>query len=124
MLDKMDIHCPTFDARTICSEIENLGEVCKEAVKHELKGKYIPITTDHCNSKKTENYAVLTAHWIEGGKFKSCVLYFEHHRGRTIGEDTKREFSQVFEDYSFDLSYIVSVTTYITGNINTFGCYL
>ena len=64
MLDEIDIHCPTFDARTICSEIENLGEVCKEAVKRELKGKYISITTDQWTSKKKENYAVLTAHWI------------------------------------------------------------
>ena len=90
MLDQIDSHCPTFDARTIRSEIGILGEVCKEAVKRELKGKYISINTDHWTSNKTENYDVLTAHYIEGGKFKSCVLHFEHHRGRTRGEDIGR----------------------------------
>ena len=87
MLDQIDIQFLMFDARTICREIENLGEVCKEAVKRELKGKYISITTDHWTSKKTDNYSVLTAHWIGGGKFKSFVLRFEHHRGKTRGED-------------------------------------
>ena len=67
---------------------------------------------------------MLTAHWVEGGKFKSCVLNFEHHRGRKIGEDIGREFSQIFDDYGFDLSYIVSVTTDTTGNTNAFYCYL
>ena len=47
ILDQIDSHCPTFDARTIRSEIENLGEVYKEAVKRDLKDKYIFITTDH-----------------------------------------------------------------------------
>ena len=47
MLDQIDRNCPTLDARSICSEIENLGEVCKETVKHELKGKHISITTHH-----------------------------------------------------------------------------
>ena len=83
MIDQIDSNCPKFDARTICSEIQNLGEVCKEKVKLELKVKYISITTDHWTSKKTDNYAVLKAHWIEGGKIKSCVLHFENHRGRT-----------------------------------------
>ena len=53
MLDKTDSHWPTFDAKTVRSEIENLGELCKEAVKRELEGKYISITTDHWTSKKT-----------------------------------------------------------------------
>ena len=52
MIYQIDSHCPTFDSRTIHSEIENLGEVCKEAVKRELKGKYISITTDHCIQRK------------------------------------------------------------------------
>ena len=65
-----------------------------------------------------------TSHWIEGGKFKSCVLRFEHHRVRTRGKDIGREFSQIFDNYGFDLSYIVSVNTDTTGNINTFCCYL
>ena len=64
ILDQIDSHFPTFDVQTIRSEIENLGGVCKEAVKRELKGKYISITTDQWTSKKKENYAVLTAHWI------------------------------------------------------------
>ena len=124
MIDQIDKQCPKFDARTIRSETEDLGEVCKEAVKLELKGKYISITTDHWTSKKTENYAVLTAHWIEGGNFKNSVLHFEHHRGRTKGTDLGREFSKIFDDYGFDLSYIVAVVTDTTGNMNTFGCYL
>ena len=90
MLDQIDSHCPTFDARIIRSGIENLGKVCKEAVKRELKGTNISINTDHWTSNKTENYDVLTAHYIEGGKLKSCVLHFEHHRGRTRGEDIGR----------------------------------
>ena len=53
MLDQIDSHCPTVDARTIHSEIDNLGEVCKEEVIRELKGKYISIPTDHWTSKKT-----------------------------------------------------------------------
>ena len=124
MLDQIDTQCPTFDAQTIRSDIENLGELYKEAVKHELKGKYISITTDHWTSNKADNCAVLTANWIEGGKFKSCVLHFEHHSGRTRVEDIGREFSQIFNNYGFRLSYIVSVTTYTTGNMNNFGCYL
>ena len=52
------------------------------------------------------------------------MLHFEHHRGITRGEDIGREFSQIFDDYGLDLSYIVSVTTDTTGNMNTFGCYL
>ena len=67
---------------------------------------------------------MLTAHWIEGGELKSCVLHFEHHRGRTRGEYIGREFSQIFDDYGFYFSYIVSVTTYTTCNMNNFGCYL
>ena len=67
---------------------------------------------------------MLTAHCIEGGKFKSCVLHFEHHRGRNREEDIGREFSQIFEDYGFDLSYFFSVNTDTTGNINNFGCYI
>ena len=67
---------------------------------------------------------MLTAHWIEGGKLKGFVLHFERNRGRTRGEDIGREFSQIFDDYGSDLSYIFSVTTYTTGNMNTFGCYL
>ena len=47
MIDQIDKQCPKFDSRTICSETEDLGEVCKETVKLELKGKYISITTDH-----------------------------------------------------------------------------
>ena len=90
ILYQIDSHCPTFDSRTTCSEIENLGEVCREAAKRELKGRYISITTDHWNSKKTENYSVLTSHWLEGGKFKSYVLNFEHCRGRNRGEDIGR----------------------------------
>ena len=71
-----------------------------------LKGKHITITNENWTSKKIENYAVLTAHCIEGGKFKSCVLHFEHHRGRNREEDIGREFSQIFDNYGFDLSYI------------------
>ena len=93
-------------------------------MKRELKGQYISITTDHWTSNKTKNCAVLTAHWVEGRKFKSCMLHFEHHSGRTRVEDIGREFSQIFEDYGFDLSYIVSDTTDTTGNMNKFGCYL
>ena len=85
MLDQIDSHCPTFDAKTISSAIEKLCKVCMEAVKHELKGKYISITTDHCNFTNIDNYDMLTAHCIEGGKFKSCLFHFEHHRGRTRG---------------------------------------
>ena len=85
MLDKIDSHRPMFDAQTICSEIENLGKVCKEVVKREMKGKYFYIATYHWTSKKIDNYAVLTAKCIEGGKFKSCLFHFEHHRGRTRG---------------------------------------
>ena len=47
MLYQIDSQCPTFDAKNICNEIENLGKVCKEVFKRELKGKYISITTDH-----------------------------------------------------------------------------
>ena len=67
---------------------------------------------------------MLTAHWIEGGKFKSSVLHFEHHRGRIKGTYLGREFSKIFDDYGFDLSYIVAVVTDTTGNMNTLGCYL
>ena len=49
------------------------------------------------------------------------MLHFEHHRGRTRGEDIGRELSQIFDDYGFDLSYIVSVTTDTTGKMNAFG---
>ena len=52
------------------------------------------------------------------------MLYFEHHRGRTKGTDLGREFSKIFDDYGFDLSYIVAVVTDTTGTMNTFGCYL
>ena len=37
MLDQIDSNCPTFDTQTIRSEIEKLGEVCKEAVKREVE---------------------------------------------------------------------------------------
>ena len=124
MIDQIDSHCPTFNARTISSDIENLGEVCKEAMKRELKGKSISITTDHWTSKQIENCAVLIDHWIEGGKLKSWVLHFEHHRGRTRGDYVGREFSQIIDDCGFDLIYIVSVTTDTTCNMNHFGCCL
>ena len=62
MLDQIDTQCPTFDAQTIRSDIENLGELYKEAVKHELKGKYISITADHWTLKKIENCDMLRAH--------------------------------------------------------------
>ena len=52
------------------------------------------------------------------------MLHFEHHGKRNRGEGIGREFSQIFDDYGFDLSYIVSVTTDNTGNMNIFGCYL
>ena len=52
------------------------------------------------------------------------MLHFEHHRGRIRGEDIGIEFSQIFDDYGFDLSYIVFFTTDTTGNMNTFGFYL
>ena len=124
ILDQIDSHFPTFDVQTIRSEIDNLGKLCKEALKRSLKGKYISMTTDHWTSKESENNAVLTSHCIEGRKFRSCMLHFEHHRGRTRGEDIGREFSQIFDDSGFDLSYIVSVTTYTTVNMNTFCCYI
>ena len=52
------------------------------------------------------------------------MLRFDHHRGRTRGEDIVREFSQIFDNYGFNVSYIVSITTDTTGNMNNFGCYL
>ena len=52
------------------------------------------------------------------------MLYFEHHSGRTKETDLGREFSKIFDDYGFDLSYIVAVVIDTTGNMNTFGCYL
>ena len=53
MLDQIDSHCPKFDAQTIHIEIKNIGEVCKEAVKRDFKGKYISITNDNWTSNKT-----------------------------------------------------------------------
>ena len=52
------------------------------------------------------------------------MLHFEHHMGRTKGTDLGRASSKIFDDYDFDLSYIVAVVTDTTGNMNTFGCYL
>ena len=47
MKDQIGSHCQMTDAQIIHREIENLGKVCKEELKRELKGKYISITTDH-----------------------------------------------------------------------------
>ena len=52
------------------------------------------------------------------------MLHFEHHRGRTRGEDIGREFGQIFDNCGFYLIYIVSITTETIGNMNTLGCYL
>ena len=67
---------------------------------------------------------MLKSHWIEGGKFKRCVLHFDHHKGRTRRENIGGEFIQIFDDSGFYFSYIVSVTTDTTGNMNNFGCCL
>ena len=67
---------------------------------------------------------MLIDHIIEGGKLKSCVLHFKHHKGRSRGDDVGRDFSQIFDNYGFDLSYIVFITTDTTGNMNNFGCCL
>lgn len=124
MIKTIDPNAPKFSAEKIRAEVENLGQVCREAVKRELKGKYFSLTTDHWTSKNDKNYACLTAHWIDDGKCKWCVLHFETHKGSSWGVDLGIEFVEVFKKYGFDLSYVVAITTDTRGNMNTFGSYL
>ena len=116
---------PILTYRDIREEVENLGNLCRDSIKKELKGKYFSVTTDHWTSNANENYSCLTAHWIgEEYVMRHAVLGFYLHEGRTRGEDIANLFVQDFERYNFDLSYVVAIVTDTTGNMNTFGQHL
>ena len=42
----------------------------------------------------------------------------------TAGVELGKDFEWVFNEYTFDLKFIVAVVTDTTGNMNTFGKYL
>jgi hypothetical protein len=115
---------PDFDAKAIRKEVMLLGDVCKTAVKEELKGKYFAVTTDHWTSNNNESYACLTAHYIENGEMKRCVLAFDVFHGTTVGERLGEDFIEKFESFGFDLKYVIAVVMDTTGNMNTFGEHL
>ena len=112
---------PVITSSQVRTEIKSLGDVCKEAVQKELDNRYFALTTDHWTSKNSETYGCLTAHFIDKGELMRCVLHFEIHHGTTTGDALFANLLNVFESYKFDLSYVISVTTDTTGNMNTFG---
>lgn len=71
-----------------------------------------------------ETYGCLTAHYIEGGESKRCILHFEVHHGTTTGLALFEELQTIFESYNIDKKFIVAVATDTTGNMNTFGANL
>lgn len=113
-----------FTAANIRDDIKELGGVVKEAVKRELTGKFFSVTTDHWTSPNNETYSCLTAHWIQDGLMKQCVLAFEVFHGTTAGSELGKDFVTKFEEYGFELSFVIAVVTDTTGNMNTFGEYL
>lgn len=113
-----------FTRGHIRNDIEKLGEVAREALKRELKGKYFSVTTDHWTSPNNETYSCLTANWIQDGIMKRCVLAFEVFHGTTAGYELGKDFISKFDEYGFELSFVVAVVTDTTGNMNTFGEYL
>jgi hypothetical protein len=117
----IDSSVPILSQRSVREEIKNLGDICKQSVQKELDGHFFALTTDHWTSKNNETYGALTAHYISNYELKRCVLHFEIHHGTTSGESLFSNLMQVFESYNFDLSYVLSVTTDTTGNMNTFG---
>ena len=112
---------PNLTQGAVRDEIKHLGDICKEAVQKELLGCYFALTTDHWTSKNNETYGALTAHYISNFQLNRCVLHFEVHHGTTSGESLFSNLVQVFDSYQFDLSYVLSVTTDTTGNMNTLG---
>jgi hypothetical protein len=113
-----------FTAANIRDDIKELGGVVKEAVKRELTGKFFSVTTDHWTSPNNETYSCLMAHWIQDGLMKQCVLAFEVFHGTTAGSELGKDFVTKFEEYGFELSFVIAVVTDTTGNMNTFGEYL
>jgi hypothetical protein len=70
---------PDFDAKAIRKEVMLLGDICKTAVKEELKGKYFAVTTDHWtsnNNESYENHAILCKHYeaITGVPLTEAIL--------------------------------------------------
>ena len=121
MCKTIDPSAPTFSQPAIREEIKHLGDICKEAVKKELHGRHFCLTTDHWTSMNNETYGALTAHYIIDQDLKRCVLHFEVHHGTTKGDALFENLLNVFQSYEFDVSFITSVTTDTTGNMNTFG---
>jgi zinc finger BED domain-containing protein 1 (E3 SUMO-protein ligase ZBED1) len=117
----LDTNAPKITQGSVREEIKHLGDICKQAVQKELHNRCFALTTDHWTSKNNETYGALTAHYIHDYTLKRCVLHFEVHHGTTSGEALFTNLLQVFHSYNFDLSFVLSVTTDTTGNMNTFG---
>uniref|UniRef100_A0A7S1VWA5 BED-type domain-containing protein n=1 Tax=Grammatophora oceanica TaxID=210454 RepID=A0A7S1VWA5_9STRA len=130
MIETANSNLPVFSKKNIRDEVERLVGVCHDAVKHELKGKFFSLTTDHWtttsnNASCNEAYSCLTAHYIEDGVMKHAVLTFEVFKASATRERLGKDFCNKFDEYGFDLNYVVAVTTdAVTGNVNDFGRYL
>ena len=66
----------------------------------------------------------LTAHWVESGRMHHAVLTFEVFCGSTTGVELGKHFQRVFDEYNFDLKFVVAIITDTTCNMNTFWEYL
>ena len=121
MISTLDSSILPIPASSIRKKVAKKGEICKESLQMELKGKYISLTTDHWTSVNGETYACLTAHYIASGQYKKCLLSFEVHKGTTTGETMGKQFLEQFENFKLDLDQVVSVTTDTASNMNIFG---
>ena len=124
MIETVDKECPVLSRENIQDDIKYLGTICQRAIQREQKGKYFSLTIDHWTSPNDETYSCLTVHWIDSGKMCWGVLAFEVFHGTTVGVELGKDFERVFNEYTFDLKFIVAVVTDTTGNMNTFGKYL
>ena len=88
----IDPQAPVFTYKTIRNEVENLGEICREALKKELHAKKFSITTDHWTSNNDQTYSCLTAHYIDSAVLKHSMLEFEVFNGSTAGDLLGKDF--------------------------------
>jgi zinc finger BED domain-containing protein 1 (E3 SUMO-protein ligase ZBED1) len=107
---------------SIGDELAQLATEARRVLMALMKGQAVSITGDHWTSRGGENYACMTAHWIDDEcKLESAVLRVYVYHGSTCAINLVEDFVAQLEYWGLSLQQVPFVVTDTEAKMNAFG---
>ena len=122
ILEYLNPYVKNFGVNGIKDEIIRFAHKGREYVKTALEGQHFALTTDHWTSRANDNYAGVTAHYINANwELKTFTLCCCRHEGTQGAVDIIDLLDKTKEEFGLSDDYLMATVTDTAASMNLAG---